>query len=81
MGSYLEVLQTQCDNEEAGACYDLACAQTLAGDKDAALESLEAATDYGFDDFGHMLRDEDLASLRSTPKFQELVETAKRSIK
>ena len=57
--------------------YNLACFQALRGKKEEALASLEKAISAGFANVPHMLKDEDLASLRGDPKFIELVEKAK----
>lgn len=62
---------------DAGMYYNLACSQALAGDTDAALDSLERSIQLGWDDAEWMAQmDEDLASLRNSPKMAELVEHA-----
>jgi dienelactone hydrolase len=56
--------------------YNLACTQALLGQPDAALESLAAAIDRGWNAVKHMQEDADLASLRDKPRFAELVQAA-----
>lgn len=57
--------------------YNLACFQALKGKKEDALANLEKAVAAGFANAPHMLKDDDLASLREEPKFMELVTKAK----
>ena len=54
-----------------------ACAEALGGDKEAALRSLRAAVDAGWDDAEHIKTDSDLSSLRGDPRFTELRKSAK----
>jgi hypothetical protein len=53
--------------------YNLACSLALAGSGDEALGALEAAVRLGYGDVVHLLRDEDLVSLRELPRFRSLV--------
>jgi Flp pilus assembly protein TadD len=53
--------------------YNLACSLALLGQLQAALDALERAIDLGYRDPEHLLADEDLASVRSHPRFQALV--------
>ncbi len=55
------------------ARYNLACSQALAGQADAAIESLGTAFRLGYDDVAHMVVDPDLASLRGRPEFRALL--------
>ncbi|MEM9383005.1 MAG: hypothetical protein AAGB93_23855 [Planctomycetota bacterium] len=54
--------------------YNLACSQALVGRDDDAVESLEVAVELGYTDGAFMGEDEDLASLRSHPRFVALLE-------
>lgn len=62
------------DGSDPGTHYDLACALARAGDGDAALASLSTAIELGFDTPQVLLRDDDLATLRSRAEFARLVE-------
>jgi tetratricopeptide (TPR) repeat protein len=53
--------------------YNLACAFARIKNKKKALENLKMALELGFDDFGHIKRDEDLAFLRDSEEFQKLI--------
>ena len=59
--------------ENPTAHYNLACSYALCGRREEALDALETAERLGYADRGHLLADEDLASLRSEPRFQALV--------
>ena len=53
--------------------YDLACVRALDGDTDGALTRLQEAVDAGFRYWALMELDQDLASIRSDPRYLELV--------
>jgi tetratricopeptide (TPR) repeat protein len=53
--------------------YNLACAEARQGNVDRAFEWLGKALDAGFDGKGMLRSDNDLESLRSDPRFRELV--------
>jgi beta-lactamase regulating signal transducer with metallopeptidase domain/tetratricopeptide (TPR) repeat protein len=53
--------------------YNLACAEARQGNVDRAFEWLGKALDAGFDGKGMLRSDDDLESLRSDPRFRELV--------
>jgi len=59
------------------AHYNLACAQALLGETEAALDSLEAAVKLGYAKWEHLEKDGDLFSLHSTPRFQQLLKQLK----
>ncbi len=61
---------------EGTALYNAACARALGGRKEEALALLRRALDAGFDDPSLMKEDDDLASLRSDPRFPALVRDA-----
>jgi len=54
--------------------YNLACSCALTGRREEALAALRRAVEFGFTDADHMLKDDDLASLRDDPLFKTLVE-------
>jgi Tfp pilus assembly protein PilF/dienelactone hydrolase len=53
--------------------YNIGCAFALAGRKDDALERLRRAIDAGYGTRAQFLADDDLASLRGDPRFEELL--------
>ncbi|MFO7898038.1 MAG: dienelactone hydrolase family protein [Planctomycetota bacterium] len=61
--------------------YNRACALSLLGEKDAALDALDAAIARGYTDSAHMEKDPDLAAVRETDRFKELVASAKEKAK
>ncbi|WP_170113024.1 S41 family peptidase [Ahniella affigens] len=63
-------------NLDAGQQYNFACVLALSGDHDRALTALEAAVNAGYTDTDHMQRDADLASLRTDPRFNAVIEHA-----
>lgn len=61
------------EREDADHVYNAACCLALAGEKDAALETLARAVALGYADSDHAPEDDDLASLRGSADFRELV--------
>ncbi|HWW94102.1 MAG TPA: tetratricopeptide repeat protein, partial [Vicinamibacteria bacterium] len=55
------------------ALYNMACAYALKGEADSALQHLREAVDAGFKKRWALEGDPDLASLRGSPRFQELL--------
>jgi Flp pilus assembly protein TadD len=60
--------------EDPTVHYNLACSLALTGAPDQAVAALEIAVRLGYRDREHLLGDEDLASLRSNPRFRALLE-------
>lgn len=60
--------------ENPEARYNLACSLALCGRPDEAFAALEHAVDLGYTDVDHLQHDEDLRSLRSSPRWAALVE-------
>lgn len=56
--------------------YNVACAYSMMGNRDAAFEWLERAEDAGFDLKGYVLADEDLNNLRPDPRFKRFSQMA-----
>jgi Flp pilus assembly protein TadD len=56
--------------------YNIACANAMMGNRDAAFDWLEKSVDAGFDIGGYITGDEDLDSLRSDPRFKRFLDTA-----
>jgi beta-lactamase regulating signal transducer with metallopeptidase domain/tetratricopeptide (TPR) repeat protein len=63
--------QAQRGDSPMRALYNAACCYGRLGDADAALETLGRATDAGWSDADHARADDDLASLRGNPRFEE----------
>lgn len=61
------------------AHYNLACAYSRSGDRSAALAELRRSVDAGWDNYGHMEGDPDLAPLREDPAFTDLLTRAKEN--
>lgn len=53
--------------------YNLACAYSVAGRVDQAMDALENCVDYGYTDLDWMLKDGDLRNVRKHPRFAKLV--------
>ncbi len=58
--------------------YNLACAYSLDGQIEKALETLAEAVKSGFADSQHMEADPDLAPLRTHPRFHEILDRLRR---
>jgi tetratricopeptide (TPR) repeat protein len=65
--------------EEPIVHYNLACSLALLGRADESIEELTRAVDLGYEDLEHMLKDRDLRSLRSSPRFEELARRLKEA--
>lgn len=59
--------------------YNLACAQSLLGEKAKALAAIEEALKLGYDRFDHLEKDDDLKAARVGPEFAALLEKYKKS--
>lgn len=58
--------------------YNIACALARLGEKDKALDQLKQAIDLGFVDVGHIRQDDDLATLRDSATFGDLLKSARQ---
>ena len=68
----LKLAQLKPDNETIH--YNLACSYALTGQTDNALCNLSKALDLGYNDVAHLCGDNDLAPLKSDPRFHKLVQ-------
>jgi thiol-disulfide isomerase/thioredoxin len=59
------------------AWYNMACARSLAGQTDKALDAFAKAVDAGWFDWQHAEKDEDLAAVRNDPRFAEILDKLK----
>jgi len=60
--------------EDGRTLYNLACAESLLGNSREAIGCLQNAINHGWNNLDHMLADADLASLRASENFQQLVQ-------
>ena len=65
--------------EEPIVHYNLACSLALLGRADDAIDELTRAVDLGYEDVEHMLKDRDLRSLRTDPRFEGLARRLKEA--
>jgi len=66
----------QLDHRKATSLYNIACAHSMMGNRDAAFEWLEKAVDAGFNIEDYILSDEDLNNLRSDPRYKRFSQMA-----
>lgn len=69
---------TQLRPEKSVFWYNLACSYARLRDADAAFETLEKAIALGYDDVLHLIKDPDLKSIRSDPRFQAIFRSCKK---
>jgi len=60
--------------------YNLACSLSLVGDLEGAFHAVKKAVELGYTDYGYMLKDDDLANVRSDPRFCEFIESMTKPI-
>ena len=73
-GGALFLMSAQADpNGAAGHLYNAACCYALGGQKDLAVYALGLAAGKGWRNVQHTETDEDLASLRSDPRWKEIL--------
>lgn len=58
--------------------YNLACSHARLKSPDSAFQALEKAVIHGYDDVIHMIKDPDLKSLRSDPRFAAVLRRCKK---
>ena len=61
------------DSTDCGNYYDGACFYSRIGDLDKSLANLRKAFEHGFKRFHHVMADDDLEALRTTPEFEVLM--------
>jgi tetratricopeptide (TPR) repeat protein len=69
---FKQVLEVEPQNDVAW--YNLACTYARWGKVDEALDHLEQAIRFGFDDVSHMEQDPDLDNLRAHPRYRAMIE-------
>ncbi len=63
-------------DSSSSALYNTACAYSIAGDRDRALDFLERAVYAGYNDGDHMRKDDDLRAIQHARKFEEIADMA-----
>ncbi len=66
--------------DQAVPYYNLACALAKQGKSEDAIAALAKSIELGYNDAGHMKRDDDLASIREDKRFAALVEKAGKAV-
>lgn len=61
--------------KNAVVCYNLACSYSLCGFYPEAINALDDAVLHGYDDFDHLMNDEDLFRLRDYPPFYTFLQS------
>ncbi|MCK6439366.1 MAG: hypothetical protein L6Q71_04110, partial [Planctomycetes bacterium] len=56
--------------------YNLACSLSLTGDLDGAIDELLVAIKLGYEDFDHLMQDDDLEAARNHVRFEEVIVAA-----
>lgn len=64
--------------EDSIVLYNLACAYSLNGEKERAIETLQRAVERGFTDVDFIERDRDLEPIRREASYQKIIETLRR---
>jgi len=71
-----ETMRERLRQARSVAHYNMACLKAVQGNTDDALAELQRAVDNGFSDTAALRRDPDLARIRSTPAFRQVMEIA-----
>lgn len=58
--------------------YNLACSYSLVNDRHAALSAIRRAIDIGYDDFEHLVNDQDLANLMTDAQFRQYLKDVQK---
>ena len=74
-GLQVDLRLTQLRANDPLTWYNLSCSYSLMGRIDEALNALQHACDIGYSDLAFLSKDPDLANLRHSPKFRQLLES------
>lgn len=74
-GLQVDLRLAQLRSEDPITWYNLACSYALLKQVDESLEALRRAFGLGYNDLSHLRRDPDLANIRQSPKYRQLVES------
>jgi beta-lactamase regulating signal transducer with metallopeptidase domain/tetratricopeptide (TPR) repeat protein len=64
------------NHKNSSVMYNMACAYSLRGDVNSAIEWLQRAVEQGWDDADHMQNDSDLTNARRDRRFEDIVDLA-----
>jgi len=62
------------------ALYNLACAESLLGNVDDSLKTLEKSIEFGYQDLEHIVNDKDFINIRNTPRFAEIISSLQQKL-
>lgn len=74
-GLQVDLRLTQLRSHDPVAWYNLACSYALLKRLDESLDALRRAFELGYVDLTHVRRDPDLANIRHSPKYRQLLES------
>lgn len=74
-GLAIDLRLTQLRGADPLSWYNLACSYSLLGRIDEGVEALRQAFTFGYDDLACLHKDADLANVRRSPKFRQLLES------
>ena len=75
-GLQVDLRLIQLRGQDPTAWYNLACSYALTKRVEESLEALRRAFELGYSDLPHLRRDPDLANVRHSPKYRQLLESA-----
>ena len=75
-GLTIDLRLIQLRSQDPIAWYNLACSYSLLKRVDESIEALRRSFELGYSDFNHLRRDPDLANVRPSPKYRQLLESA-----
>lgn len=79
-GLEMDLAHVRLRPESELAHYNLACTYSLLGKVDLALDSLQRAVLYGYDDLTYLLEDRDLEAVRRDPRFGQFLQQLQRDL-
>jgi len=62
------------------ALYNLACAESLLGNVEESLKTLEKSIEAGYHDLEHILNDNDFINIRDTPRFTQIINALQQKL-
>ena len=74
-GLQVDLRLTQLKGEDPLAWYNLACSYSLLNRLDESLQAMRHAFELGYADLEHLKKDPDLANLRRSERYRQLLQT------